>query len=86
MIKLRGANLVITLWPSDIEFGTPYYIRIDRVNYSDGSHPEDFPDLSTDPWPNGPDGQGSSLSRIAPTLYGNDVANWQASPPSPATE
>ena len=49
------------------------YIRIDRVNYSDGSHPED-----DDPWPVDADGTGKSLTRIVAAEYGNDVINWQA--------
>ena len=62
--------------------GVRYYIRIDRVNYSDGSHPEDFPS-GVDPWPSGPDGSGDSLTRIVSSDYGNDVANWQGANPSP---
>lgn len=54
------------------------YIRIDKVNYSDGSHP-----VGEDPWPDTPDGGGSSLSRITSTNYGNEAANWQAAAPSP---
>ena len=56
------------------------YIRIDRVDYSDGSHGSGFPG-DVDPWPSEPDGgngDGSSLSRKVPGDYGNDVANWQA--------
>ncbi len=55
--------------------GVRYYIRIDRVNYSDGSHPE-----GEDPWPTEPDGTGQSLHRVVPDNYGNDVANWIAVP------
>ncbi len=55
-----------------------YYIRIDRVNYSDGSHP-----AGGDPWPTQANGGGASLSRIEPADYGNDVANWRAWTPSP---
>ncbi|MCK4999470.1 MAG: lamin tail domain-containing protein, partial [Anaerohalosphaera sp.] len=50
------------------------YIRIDRVTYSDGSHPDD----GTDPWPSEADGNGKSLVRKILTDYGNDVANWKA--------
>jgi hypothetical protein len=58
-----------------------YYIRIDRVVYSDGSHPE-----GEDPWPTEPDGTGQSLGRKVPADYGNDVANWQANnPPTPGS-
>jgi hypothetical protein len=59
--------------PGDEDAGIRYYIRIDLVDYSDGSHHENFPGL--DPWPRDADGDGS-LSRIDPNLYGNDVNNW----------
>ena len=65
--------------PGDVdEFGTRYYIRVDRVNYSDGSHP-----LGEDPWPSQADGGGKSLSRKVAQEYGNDVVNWKAADPSP---
>jgi hypothetical protein len=66
-----------------------YYIRVDRVEYSDGSHPEDFPDLGSDPWPTAPDGTGPSLHQKTPTTvgqnYGNDVDNWQSAVGSPGS-
>ena len=62
--------------------GTRNWIRVDRVVYSDGSRPQDFP-LGTDPWPAEADGQGQSLTRIDPTAYGNDPINWTAAAPSP---
>jgi hypothetical protein len=62
--------------------GTPVWIRVDRVVYSDGSHPEDFA-AGVDPWPPQADGQGESLSRIDPAAYGNDPDNWQAAAPTP---
>jgi len=69
--------------PGDVdEFGTRYYIRIDRVSYSDGSHPEDQPG-GVDFWPVEADGAGMSLSRRVSSAYGNDVANWRAAPASP---
>ncbi|MBN2513080.1 MAG: lamin tail domain-containing protein [Sedimentisphaerales bacterium] len=65
--------------PGDIDSeGTRYYIRIDRVVYSDGSHPED-----ADPWPVAADGNGQSLHRIDHNAYGNDVLNWTAAAPTP---
>jgi hypothetical protein len=77
-----GERLQIAM-PGDIdEFGTRYYIRIDRVTYSDGSHPEDCPG-GVDLWPAEADGLGKSLSRKDPNGYGNDVANWKAAAPSP---
>ncbi|MHC4497788.1 MAG: lamin tail domain-containing protein [Planctomycetota bacterium] len=77
-----GEKLEISA-PGDVdEFDTRYYIRIDRVNYSDGSHPEDCPG-GVDLWPTEPDGGGASLARIDPSLYGNDPNNWDANAPSP---
>jgi Chitobiase/beta-hexosaminidase C-terminal domain/CotH kinase protein/Lamin Tail Domain/PKD domain len=62
--------------------GTPYlqstpsgpvtvvpYIHVDRINYN-----------NTAPWPQLPDGYGPSLIRRDSTAYGNDPANWTASP------
>jgi hypothetical protein len=61
----------------------PYY-RVDRVNYSDGDHHENFHELGyVDPWPTSPDGGGDSLHRITPGNYGNDVSNWTDGSPSP---
>ncbi|MFC1634384.1 lamin tail domain-containing protein [Planctomycetota bacterium] len=58
------------------------YIRIDRVNYSDGSHPEDCPGL-VDLWPVEPDGDGMVLTRKALADYGNDPDNWIIGVPLP---
>ncbi|MBN1672621.1 MAG: fibronectin type III domain-containing protein, partial [Kiritimatiellae bacterium] len=44
------------------------WLLVDRVQYNDNS-----------PWPEGADGDGPSLERIAAALYGNDTANWAAS-------
>jgi hypothetical protein len=79
----NGGEKVQISMPGDIdEEGTRYYIRIDRVNYSDGSHPEDCPG-GVDLWPTEADGLGKSLSRKDPNDYGNDVINWKAAVPSP---
>ncbi len=79
-----GERLQIAM-PGDIDNqGTRHYIRIDRVTYSDGLHPEDVPG-SVDLWPREADGLGKSLSRKVSADYGNDVANWQAATPSPGT-
>jgi hypothetical protein len=64
--------------PGDEVDGKRYYIRVDRVNYSDGFHP-----LGEDPWPMGPDGYGMSLTRKVPADYGNDPENWIQEDPSP---
>jgi hypothetical protein len=62
--------------------GTRHWIRVDRVAYSDGLYPQDFPE-GVDPWPVKANGQGLSLSRIDPHAYGNDPENWKAATPSP---
>jgi len=78
--KLSNAGEKIQIsMPGDVDTQLRrQWIRVDRVNYSDGSHP-----ISTDPWPFGPDGIGFSLSRINPPEYGNDPINWKAATPSP---
>jgi len=69
--------------PGDVDLvGERQYIRIDRVNYSDGSHPENCPG-EIDLWPVDPDGQSASLSRKIASDYGNDPDNWIAAMPSP---
>ena len=79
----NGGEKVEISMPGDVDqYGTPYYIRIDRVNYSDGSHPRECP-AGPDLWPTEPDGNGLSLTRIDPNLYGNDPINWDANTPSP---
>jgi len=74
----NGGEKINLQMPGDMVGSLRYYIRIDRVNYSDGSHPE-----GEDPWPTEPDGTGKSLNRKFPSAYGNDVANWQSTPPTP---
>ena len=69
--------------PGDVDKdGMHQYIRIDRINYSDGSHPEDCPG-GVDLWPSEVDGNGMSLIRKILTGYGNDPENWTNSLPSP---
>jgi len=73
-----GEKLEVSM-PGDVDGqGVRQYIRVDRVVYSDGSHP-----VGEDPWPPSADGQGHSLHRIAPAGYGNDVVSWQAAAPTP---
>ena len=63
----------------------PYY-RVDRVNYSDGAHPENFRELGfTDPWPSAADGDGDSLYKTNLSGYGNDVENWASGTPTPGS-
>ena len=69
----------------DVTEGKRYYIRVDRVSYSDGSHPDDFPNIGSDPWPTSPDGLGDTLDRKVDSDYGNDPANWQPASPSPGS-
>ena len=77
-----GERLELSM-PGDVDTeGVRHYIRIDRVNYSDSSHPENCPGW-TDLWPIDSDGQGASLTRKIATDYGNDPDNWIAAPPSP---
>ena len=67
--------------PGDEILGMPgqyYYIRVEMVNYSDGSHPVGE---APDPWPTEPDGGGASLIRTGDSGYSNDVVNWQAGTP-----
>ncbi|MCP4455813.1 MAG: hypothetical protein GY809_30510 [Planctomycetes bacterium] len=67
--------------PGDVDLaGKRYWIRTDRVDYSDGSHPDNS---GVDLWPAGPDGRGWSLQRIELDEYGNDPINWQAGMPTP---
>jgi hypothetical protein len=81
----NGGERVELSMPGDVdEYGRRYYIRIDRVNYSDGSHPEDCPG-GVDLWPRDADGGGKSLTRINLNSYGNDVINWSVDDPSPGS-
>ncbi|MFC1636927.1 hypothetical protein ACFL5Z_19055 [Planctomycetota bacterium] len=78
-----GESIELSM-PGDVDNdGERYTIRIDRVNYSDGSHPENCPGL-VDLWPVEPDGDGMVLTRKILTDYGNDPDNWTAGAPSPA--
>ncbi|UCG58060.1 MAG: lamin tail domain-containing protein [Phycisphaerales bacterium] len=80
----NGGERVELSKPGDEADGTRHYIRVDRVNYSDGSHDDEFPYLPDgDPWPVQADGQGSALARKIGQNYGNDVVNWKAAAPSP---
>jgi hypothetical protein len=67
-----GETLQISLPGDTNSVGETQYIRVDRVVYSD-----------EDPWPTGPDGDGTALVRIDESSYGNDVANWTEAAASP---
>ena len=79
-----GEKLELSM-PGDEEAGTRYYIRAERVNYSDGHHPQDVPG-GVDIWPPEPDGLGPSLNRKVPEHYGNDPNNWEDAQASPGGE
>ncbi|MBN2019971.1 MAG: lamin tail domain-containing protein [Sedimentisphaerales bacterium] len=69
--------------PGDIDdLGERRYICVERINYSDGSHPGDN---TNDPWPTQADGEGKSLTRTSLTQYGNDPDKWSASTPTPGS-
>jgi hypothetical protein len=77
-----GESLELSM-PGDVDKESiRQYVRVDRINYSDGSHPEDCPG-NVDLWPTEADGNGMSLTRNVPTDYGNDPDNWIAAPKSP---
>jgi hypothetical protein len=77
-----GESLELSV-PGDVDKeGVRQYIRIDRVNYSDGSHPENCPG-GVDLWPLEADGDGMALTRNVTTGYGNDPDDWTAAFPSP---
>ncbi|MHC4369784.1 MAG: CotH kinase family protein, partial [Planctomycetota bacterium] len=64
------------IMPGDVDAsGELYFVRVDRVVYSDGTHPAGIPG-SIDLWPTEPDGNGQSLTRKVATDYGNDPDNW----------
>ncbi|MBN1669816.1 MAG: lamin tail domain-containing protein [Kiritimatiellae bacterium] len=67
---LGNGGDTIKLWQPDTpdEAGIPW-ILVDKVCYAD-----------TAPWPESADGGGPSIQRVAADLYGNDPANWIASP------
>jgi hypothetical protein len=78
-----GESLELSM-PGDVNIeGVRQYIRVDRVNYSDGSHPENCPG-NIDLWPVEADGNGMALTRKILTDYGNDPHNWTATLASPA--
>jgi len=82
MLDNAGERLELSMPGNTDELGTTYHIRIDRVSYSDGSHPENCPG-GVDVWPIEADGGGLSLNRRVSEEYGNDAANWQVVSPSP---
>ena len=76
-----GEQIQLSMSGDIDQHGNRYLIRVDRVSYSDGKHPND----GSDPWPTAPDDGLQSLSRRTAAEYGNDVVNWKASMPSPGS-
>jgi len=77
-----GESLELSM-PGDVDNeGVRQYVRVERINFSDGSHPENCPG-SIDLWPTDTDGYGKSLTRRISTDYGNDPDNWFAALTSP---
>lgn len=68
----NGGEKIDLLLPGEMGSAERFYIRVERVNYSDDA-----------PWPAEPDGQGKALGRIITSMYSNDPGNWQAVDPSP---
>jgi hypothetical protein len=68
--------------PAELTDGIRTWIGVDSVTYSDGTHPDEFP-AGLDPWPAQADGQGSSLTRIDASRWGDDPLNWLTAAPSP---
>jgi hypothetical protein len=74
----EGEDVQLSM-PGELDAADPnirHYIRIDNVNYSDGVHHENFPGL--DPWfdTRSANGNGESLHRTNPNLFGDDAGNW----------
>jgi Lamin Tail Domain len=79
----NSGERLLLLKPGDVDnIGTRYWIDVDSVSYSDGSHGEDFAD-GRDRWPTEADGLGPSLNRMFWSRYGDDPNNWQATIPTP---
>lgn len=79
----NDSGTIRLLQPGDLdEDGTPYWIEIDSVTYSNGTHNENFL-RGIDPWPRAADGFGWSLSRLAAVRFGDDPNNWEAAVPTP---
>jgi hypothetical protein len=68
--------------PGEIVNDIRTWIAVDRMTYSDGSHPDDFP-AGVDPWPAQADGGGQSLARTDRGRWGDDPLNWRALVPTP---
>jgi hypothetical protein len=80
----EGEQLELSKPGDEDGLGVRHYIRVERVDYSDGSHPNGEPG-DVDLWPTGADGLGKSLTRTPTTLYGNDPNNWTAATPTPGS-
>ena len=69
-----GEELALQM-PGDKEYGDDQiWIPVEIVDYEDSQ-----------PWPQGADGDGDSINRFDPSVYGSDYTNWYAAPPSPGS-
>jgi len=81
----NSGETIQLLKPGDVDdAGTRYWIEVESITYSDGSHPEAFDD-GIDRWPPEADGQGLSLNRLCPSRYGDDPNNWHATIVTPGS-
>lgn len=73
----NGGDLVRLMRADDPPLGEPAYYPLlieDLADYDDEA-----------PWPAGADGGGSSLTRVAPAIWGASPGGWMAAAPSPGT-
>jgi hypothetical protein len=70
--------------PGDLDNDIRTWISVDEVTYSNGAHPDAFPD-GLDPWPAQADGTGQALVRIDSQRWADDPANWRGATASFAT-
>jgi len=70
----NSGDIVKLLAPTSPPIGDPgpVHYLVDRVVYDDAN-----------PWPNSPDGTGSSLHRSSTENYGDAAASWTAGTPTP---
>jgi Lamin Tail Domain/Putative Ig domain len=61
--------------PTHPDYGYVPIIEVERIKFDDDP-----------PWPTGPDGTGTSLQRLDPTIYGNEPLNWTSGTPSPGAD
>ena len=69
-----GETITLTRPEADLEFGT-LFITIDQVNFGD-----------SEPWPEVADGDGGSIQRRDPILFGNFADSWEGITPTPGNQ